>query len=57
MNYHTILLHLVRFPGVRYWYGMPEESLVRDAEYMDLEKNFQIVHTSMMERSHLQDIL
>jgi len=43
---------LVRFPLVCYWCGMPEESLVRDAEYMDLEKNFQTVHAIFMLCKH-----
>ena len=43
---------LVRFPLVCYWCGMPEESLVRDAEYKELEKNFQIVHAICMLCKH-----
>ena len=31
---------LVHFPLVYYWCGMPEESLVRDAEYVELQKNY-----------------
>ena len=39
---------LVHFLLVCYWCGMPEDSLVRDDEYMELERNYQTVHAICM---------
>ena len=43
---------LVHFPLVCYWCGMPEDSLVRDDEYMELERNYQTVHAICMLCKH-----
>ena len=44
--------YIVHFPLVCYWCGLPEESLVRDDEYMELERNFQTVHVICMLCKH-----
>ena len=39
---------LVHFPPVWYWCGLPEETLVRDQEFTELERNYQTAHAICM---------